>query len=89
MKRRVMDAMHKVQVDMGLKPSAAASVADYATTYGGTAYMSPPQSVLSTSTGAWFTTGTVVPSTYAAASSAHPTLEPSVYAGVHASNRLQ
>ena len=82
MKKRAMNALHKVRGDMGLPvPAIEPSVADYATTYGGTIYMSPPQSILSASTEGWFTTGTVTPSTYAAASPGYTTVEPSVHTG--------
>ena len=78
-----MDALNKViWGDVGLPvPAVEPSVADYATTYGGTIYMSPPQSILSTSTEPWFTTGTVAPSTYAEAPPGYTTVEPSVHPG--------
>ena len=85
MKRRAKDALQQVQAEMGFTASEP-SVADYATSYGGATYMSPPQSVLSTSTAPWFTTGTVASSVHSAQSTY--TVEPSVYASVHASNRF-
>ena len=82
MKKRAMDALHKVRGNMGLPaPAVEPSFADYATTYGGTIYMSPPQSILSASTEPWFTTGTIAPSTYAELPPGYSAVEPSVHTG--------